>query len=136
MQSPLRDNGDMLSRLLKSIAFRTAAWVSGRARFALACISRWRSCFGVGGGRRLFFLSTILLQVGVEVEIHRAEVARGAGFHSYSFDVLRYGEVVGVLCTHLVLDTDVEDGEVVELYILAHEQELLDVGHGIDEDAP
>ena len=87
----------MLSRLLKSIAFRTATWVSGGARVALACISRWRSRFGIGGGRRLLFLSTILLQVGVEVEIHGAEVTRGAGFHSHSFDVLRYGEVVGYI---------------------------------------
>ena len=124
----------MQSQLLQSYFSRIAAWVSGgaRARVALVCTFRWRSRSGVGGGR-LLFLSTILLQVGVEVEIHRAEVARGAGFHSYSFDVLRYGEVVGVLCTHLVLDADVEDGEFVELYILAHAQELVDVRHGIDE---
>ena len=73
-------------------------------------------------------------QRGYQVQRFRHEDARGTRAQLHALNVLRDGEVLfGVGTALLVLDADGEDGEVVDLHVLALQEQLLDAVHHVGE---
>ena len=88
---------------------------------------------GVGGGGLLADIDDTL-EVGLQVETLRGELASGTGTELDGLDVARDIEVFLRVSTALgILDADREDGEVVDLDALAFEHQLLDTCHHVGE---
>ena len=74
-----------------------------------------------------------LFQSGLQVKTLTHQVASGSGLQLHTADILRYSEVLFLSSHLLVLDTQRKNGQVVDLHVLALQQELFDTTNHVGE---
>ena len=96
---------------------------------SVAIRTRW----GSGLARILGEEVGSILQGSLDVELVAGQITGSTGTESYAFDVLRHREIILTISSLLGLQTDGEDGQVIDFHCKTLEHQLLDALHHVGE---